>query len=190
MTGDPTISKRKHASFSEASVLLCDELKQEFPTLHVSCRLPRRVHSSTSSYDVDIVRSEEDNRQLIDVVGDVIDKHEVVGPEVEKHVDEDSKSRCVRSDNSHAGASQDVGSFEGQTGGCFEDREGTRSNVGSFPSSSTSRRPRRQLTRPPKKKRGKFPTALAPISTDPTGPPAQVVVPPQCSYILGAPNSE
>ena len=77
------------------------------------------------SDDVDIVKSEEDNRQFSDVVGDVIDKHEVVGPEVEKHVDEDSKSRCVGLDDSHVGGSQDVGSFEGQTVGCFEDREGT-----------------------------------------------------------------
>ena len=105
---------------------------------------------------------------MIDVLGDVIDKHEVVGPEVEKHVDEYWKSRCVGSDDSHVGGSQNVGSVEGQIVGCFGDREGTRSNVsGSDPSSSTSRRQRRPLTLPPKKKRNNISTALAPTPKDP-----------------------
>ena len=69
--------------------------------------------------------------------------------------------------------------------------KGARSNAGSVPSPSTLR----QQQRRPKHKRDKQ-AALAPTSTptfplpsgpDPTGPPAQAVVPPRNSYIHGAP---
>ena len=61
--------KYKHASASEASIMLCNDLKHEFPLIHVSRRLPQRV---ASSIDVDIVHevvsnileSEEKNRQM------------------------------------------------------------------------------------------------------------------------------
>ena len=76
---------------------------------------------------------------------------QMAGPEDKMHV------------GSNIEGSQDVGSVEGQTVECFEDREGARSNVvGSDPSSSTARRQGRPLTRLPKKKRNKIPMVLAP----------------------------
>ena len=59
VTGYPPISKRKpascykaSASFSDASILLCDQLKQEFPQVHVSRR--SSIHEYTIPIDVDI----------------------------------------------------------------------------------------------------------------------------------------
>ena len=88
--------------------MLCDELKQEFTQIHVSRRLPRRVHGCTSSVDVDIVRSENLKISEHEVFGDLIDKHEVVGTvdmqtidrnkSVKKHVRSDGENRCSDDD--------------------------------------------------------------------------------------------
>ena len=42
VTGYPPIGKTKQASFSEASIALCDQLKFDFPQVHVSRSLSSR----------------------------------------------------------------------------------------------------------------------------------------------------
>ena len=132
--------------------------------IHVSRRLPRRVRGCTIPIDVNIdvqvktllgtvdtktdidvqmidkkhtvkkhVRSEEENRCKDEDVCDHVCRESGLGDA------EDDKNICVRSDDQNFGGSQDVGSFEGQAVGCFEDREGATSNVGSFPSSPMAR---------------------------------------------------
>ena len=97
VTGYPPISERNHSSFSEASVLLCDELKQDVPQLHVSRRCPTRVHVCTIPVAVDIdvqVKSHEGTVDTkIDIDVQMIDKKHTVTKHVRSRRRFDAKMR-------------------------------------------------------------------------------------------------
>ena len=101
----------------DASISMCDRLKQEVPHVHVSRRLP--VHGCTIPIDVDIVRSESLKRSEHEVIGDEIDKHEVVGTVdmqeidkkhiVKKHFRSEEENRCRDDDVCLGSGSGDEG---------------------------------------------------------------------------------
>ena len=61
MTGYPPVGKTKQAifsdagaSFSDASMSLCDKLKRDFPQVHMSRRLSIHKHAVPTHVDIDV----------------------------------------------------------------------------------------------------------------------------------------
>ena len=128
VTGYPPISKPRlleaSASFSDASISMCDRLKQEFPENYVSRRLSSHKYAVPIDIDIDAqVKSHVGTPELKssghESIGDEIDKHEVVGTvdmqeidkkhTVKKHVRSEEENRCRDDDVCLGSGSGDEG---------------------------------------------------------------------------------